>query len=180
MQETRVQFLSKKIPWRRKWQLTPVFLPGKSHRQRSLEGYSPWGSQRVGHNLANLVTKQQQNTGAEGSMTCPKTHRIAGPCTQGPEEGVPRSQSSREENLWAVLVPCGSDPTLLPHKPFLTQNFKNNFCTKIWKWKSTQTCQLIFVAKLGHFLWTSSVCINAHNPLWSPRIQTPGQFFFSL
>ena len=26
----------------RKWQLTPVFLPGKSHRQRSLAGYSPW------------------------------------------------------------------------------------------------------------------------------------------
>ena len=32
-----------KIPWRRKWQLTPVFLPGESHRQRSLVGYSPWG-----------------------------------------------------------------------------------------------------------------------------------------
>jgi len=30
-----------KIPWRRKWQPTPVFLPGKAHRQRSLEGYSP-------------------------------------------------------------------------------------------------------------------------------------------
>ena len=28
-------------PWRRKWQPTPVFLPGKSHGQRSLEGYSP-------------------------------------------------------------------------------------------------------------------------------------------
>ena len=27
---------------RRKWQPTPVFLPGKSHGQRSLEGYSPW------------------------------------------------------------------------------------------------------------------------------------------
>ena len=27
------------IPWRRKWQPTPVFLPGKSHRQRSLVGY---------------------------------------------------------------------------------------------------------------------------------------------
>ena len=27
-------------PWRRKWQLTPVFLPEKSHRQRSLAGYS--------------------------------------------------------------------------------------------------------------------------------------------
>ena len=30
-------------PWRRKWQPTPVFLPGESHRQRNLEGYSPWG-----------------------------------------------------------------------------------------------------------------------------------------
>ena len=29
--------------WRRKWQPTPVFLPGKSHGQRSLVGYSPWG-----------------------------------------------------------------------------------------------------------------------------------------
>ena len=30
-----------KIPWSRKWQPTPVFLPGKSHGQRSLAGYSP-------------------------------------------------------------------------------------------------------------------------------------------
>ena len=30
-----------KIPWRRKWQPTPVFLPGESHGQRSLVGYSP-------------------------------------------------------------------------------------------------------------------------------------------
>ena len=33
-----------KIPWRRAWQSTPVFLPGESHRQRSLLGYSPRGS----------------------------------------------------------------------------------------------------------------------------------------
>ena len=32
-----------KIPWRRKWQPTPVFLPGKSHGRWSLMGYSPWG-----------------------------------------------------------------------------------------------------------------------------------------
>ena len=29
--------------WRRKWQPTPVFLPGEFHRQRSLAGYNPWG-----------------------------------------------------------------------------------------------------------------------------------------
>ena len=34
----------RKIPWRRKWQPTLVFLPGKSHGQRSLAGYNPWGS----------------------------------------------------------------------------------------------------------------------------------------
>ena len=32
-----------RFPWRRKWQPTPVFLPGESHGQRSLMGYSPWG-----------------------------------------------------------------------------------------------------------------------------------------
>ena len=33
----------KKIPWRRAWQLTPVFSPEESHRQRSLARYSPQG-----------------------------------------------------------------------------------------------------------------------------------------
>ena len=35
-----------KIPWRRKWQPTPVFLPGESQGQRSLAGYSPWGHKK--------------------------------------------------------------------------------------------------------------------------------------
>ena len=45
MQCRRPEFCSwaGKIPWRRKWQPTPVFLPGKSQGQRSLAGYSPWG-----------------------------------------------------------------------------------------------------------------------------------------
>ena len=42
------------IPWRRKWQPTPVFLPGTSHGQRNLVGYSPWG-RRVRY---HLVIKQ--------------------------------------------------------------------------------------------------------------------------
>ena len=32
----------RKIPWKRKWQPTPVFLPGKPHGQKSLLGHSPW------------------------------------------------------------------------------------------------------------------------------------------
>ena len=46
-----------KIPWRREWQPTPVFLPGESHGQRNLVGYSPWGCKRV---RQDLVIKQQQ------------------------------------------------------------------------------------------------------------------------
>ena len=45
-----------KIPWRREWQLTPVFLPGESHGQRSLAGYSSWGCKRAMRYC--LVSKQ--------------------------------------------------------------------------------------------------------------------------
>ena len=38
-----------KIPWRKEWQATPVFLPGESHGQRNLAGYIAWGG-RVRHN----------------------------------------------------------------------------------------------------------------------------------
>ena len=43
MQETWVRSLGRADPWRRKWQPTPVLLPGKAHGWRSLVGYSPWG-----------------------------------------------------------------------------------------------------------------------------------------
>ena len=45
-----------KIPWRRAWQPTPVFLPGESQGQRSLAGYiQSMGSQRVRHDLSDLA-----------------------------------------------------------------------------------------------------------------------------
>ena len=57
MQEIEFDLWIGNVPWKRKWQPTPVFSPGKSHGQRILADYSPWGHKRVGHNLA---TKQQQ------------------------------------------------------------------------------------------------------------------------
>ena len=47
--DSRFDLWIAKIPWRRKWQPTPVFLPGKSHGQRSLVGYSPRGHKGAGH-----------------------------------------------------------------------------------------------------------------------------------
>ena len=46
MQESQVRSLVRKILWRREWLPTLVFLPGKSHGQRSLVGYSPWGHKK--------------------------------------------------------------------------------------------------------------------------------------
>ena len=54
-----------KIPWRKGWQPTPVFLLGESHGQRNLEGYSPWG-RRESDTTERLTT--QQNRTAENSF----------------------------------------------------------------------------------------------------------------
>ena len=56
-----------KILWSRKWQTTPVFLPGKFHGQRSLAGYSLWDgkeSDMTEHTHTQLETTVQ-DLGAE-------------------------------------------------------------------------------------------------------------------
>ena len=59
------------IPWRRKWQPTPVFLPGKFYGQRSLVGYSPWGRKE-------LNTAEQTHT---DTYTLTPTHTQSHPHT---------------------------------------------------------------------------------------------------
>ena len=62
MQETWVQPLVGKILWRRKWEPTPVFLPGESHGQRSLVGCGPWG-----HRESDMTGQLTLSM----TMTCP-------------------------------------------------------------------------------------------------------------
>ena len=62
-----------KIPWRRKWKPTPVFLPGESHGQRSLAGYSPWGCKES--DKTEPLTQHIHLLGFT-SLSC--THRIMG------------------------------------------------------------------------------------------------------
>ena len=50
---------------RRKWQPTPVFLPGKSHGQRSLVGYSPWGHKE------SDTTERLNGSSSRSPVTCP-------------------------------------------------------------------------------------------------------------
>ena len=53
----------RRIPWRRKWQPTPVFLPGESHGQRSLVGYSLWG-----HKESDMT--EQLNNNSKNRVSC--------------------------------------------------------------------------------------------------------------
>ena len=55
-----------KMPWRRKWQTTPVFLPGKFYGQRSLVGYSPWDHE----SQHSLVTKSTNCILKERRQNC--------------------------------------------------------------------------------------------------------------
>ena len=63
----------RKIPCRRKWQPTPLFLPGEYCRQRSLKGYCPWGPKRVRHDLRTkqqlfVWSRQSEHAGTEQSL----------------------------------------------------------------------------------------------------------------
>ena len=49
----------RKISWRRPWQPTPVFLPGESHGQGSLAGYSPWGRKESNMTAKSLTWLKQ-------------------------------------------------------------------------------------------------------------------------
>ena len=62
-----------KIPWRRKWQPTPASLPGKSHGQRILAGYSPWGQKRT---ETNLATEQPPPTSLSRYRTSPSSQKV--------------------------------------------------------------------------------------------------------
>ena len=57
---------SGRFPWRKKWQPTPVYLPGESHGQRSLVGYSPWGRKKL------------DTTEATGHSTLPSAETVSG------------------------------------------------------------------------------------------------------
>ena len=59
----------KKIPWRRKWQPTPLFLPGISHGQRSLVSYSPWSGKETD-------TTKQTRTQARTKLRALEGHRL--------------------------------------------------------------------------------------------------------
>ena len=70
MQETRVGSLGQEDPFERKGQPTPVFLLGKSHGQRNLVSYSPWGHKESGTVEHTRTTPIQNYTPIQTKQCC--------------------------------------------------------------------------------------------------------------
>ena len=85
-------------PWRRKWQPTPIFLPGKFHGQRSLAGYSPRDG-RVGHDRGTK-TKTARKAQIQDLMTSGAL-----------------ADWLQEERGWEVTFPTHPLPWPPPHLP---------------------------------------------------------------
>ena len=80
MWETWVRSLGREVPWRRKWQPTPVLLPRKSHGQRSLVSM---GSQRVGHDWGTSLSLSRCGYVKAGQMPLfLRTHDIPMLCAR--------------------------------------------------------------------------------------------------
>ena len=87
-----------KIPWRKSWQSTPVFFPGESHGQMSLEGYSPWGHKESDITEVTQQRRTERETSPESVLQSSPQTGISSSIlrhvwkriflqTQGPPEG---------------------------------------------------------------------------------------------
>ena len=83
-----------KIPWKRKWQPTLVFLPEEFHGKRSLVGYTPWGCKESGMTYQlnnNIVRPTDQETASNEKRVCcpwlPRGGAAMLPRAQGKHQG---------------------------------------------------------------------------------------------
>ena len=120
-----------KIPWRRKWQPTPVFLPGKFHRQRSLGSYRPWG-----HRIQNDWAHTHTHPTTLPNNTCFSIHYMGQgllvPFSRQGEwgtkgEGLFRISISQRVDLALREYWSQKNPHILKSKPFTLQRRELRF-----------------------------------------------------
>ena len=95
-----------KIPWSRKWQPTPVFMPRKFHGQRSLVGYNPWGRKASDANENthnNPVYTQHQGVlrGRESHSELPQNH-TQGQRPSGGRVAEKGMSTMSQRHFWAL------------------------------------------------------------------------------
>ena len=110
MWETWVRSLGQEVPWRRKWQPTPVLLPRKSHRRRSLVSM---GSQRVGHDWATSLSfflfsfyRGFPGSSANKEYVC----NARDPCSIPGSEDLLEKEMATHSSILAWRIPWTEEP----------------------------------------------------------------------
>ena len=135
------------IPWRRKWQPTPVFLPGDSHGQRRWVGYSPWGRKELdmsehsthtrGFSEMGFLCRGRQTRGRERTR---RLGQMASSCWIGPVP--PRKQmdclaeSQGQDSLSTQLLPLKAEAR--ESFPLLLSHFSVSDSVRPHRWQPTR------------------------------------------
>ena len=99
----------RKIPWRRKWQPSPVFLPGKSHGQRSLVGYSPQGCKKLDmteasqHSTTHIHSKTHIQIEIECKISCIVMTRKN---MRESQRSITNGKNSQKQKYFQIMCAC--------------------------------------------------------------------------
>ena len=154
-----------KIPWRRKWQLTPVFFPGKSHWQRRLAGYSPWGRAAKSQTCLNtwhMPHDMSQNPGGRTSVRAmamgwtggPRFWNIGEVPQPPPLSLAPKISAKEDRKVWILTV------------SYLDRSFDLWVSLSSLIWYKGMITYLTRVVKMGEKVChMSSTCLAWSQPL---------------
>ena len=142
-----------KIPWRRKWQSTPVLLPGKSHGQRSPVGYSPWVTKsrtRLSDftSLSQIITRLKKKSVAQTCLSPIWSHHFMG-------NRLGNSGNSARNSLKLDIVGC-SVRTFDWRKPYWWDFFFHNIISR----QILQSGSGWFEHPRGEARWTTSINVT--------------------
>ena len=129
----------RKIPRRRKCQPTPVFLPGKSHEQRSLAGYiQSMGSQRVRHDWLSTHTYPRYMTWLQHERKSQKSSQV--------KFHYLKNKSQHTNCLYCTML----HPFSLEIAVYMTIELRNSpLIGKVGCWTATSTCRAKQMPKKG-------------------------------
>ena len=103
--------------WKNKWQPNLVFLPGKSHGQKSLAGCCPWSCKRIRHNLVTKFSSVQFSCSVVSDSLRPHELQHARPPCASPTGSSPRLMSVESVMPSSHLILCRPLLLLPPFPP---------------------------------------------------------------
>ena len=125
--------------WRRKWQPTPVFLPGESHGQRSLVGYSPWGLKES--DRTERLTLSLTLTSETGNYLMPKIHCSSHTKKTRDTSGFSRVNTESQGHISGRGAPGSQNKSIKEFDSIISTAIQNWQCTPLIIKPQTKTEQ---------------------------------------